>query len=129
MNGNLQGEIKRVTKGIVAYDLLILIVLALTFNFDKSMILGLIFGTIIAILNFRLLAVSVTKVVSMPSTKAQIYASSQYLIRMIITAVVLFVAATAPHLNIFTTAIGLLSTKFVILTQKLLIEKVKRKEA
>ena len=48
---------------------------------------------------------------------------------MVIMAVVLFVSAKAPHLNIVGTEIGLLSTKFVILTQKLLIEKVKRKEA
>ena len=51
------------------------------------------------------------------------------MIRMAIMAVVLFVSAKAPHLNIVGTAMGLLSTKFVILTQKLLIEKVKRKEA
>ena len=87
------------------------------------------FGTLIAILNLRLLAITINKTVSMPSTKAQIYSSSQYLIRMAIMAVVLFVSAKAPHLNIIGTAIGLLSTKFVILTQKLLIEKVKRKEA
>ena len=65
----------------------------------------------------------------MPSTKAQIYSASQYLIRMTLMAVVLFIYAKAPHLNIIGTAIGLLSTKFVILTQKLFIEKVKRKEA
>ena len=76
------------------------------------MVLGLVFGTLIAILNLKLLALTINKAVSMPSTKAQIYSSSQYLIRMVIMAVVLFV-----------------STKFVILTQKLLIEKVKRKEA
>ena len=75
------------------------------------------------------LCITINKTVSMPSTKAQIYSSSQYLIRMAIMAVVLFVSAKAPHLNIVGTAIGLLSTKFVILTQKLLIEKVKRKEA
>ena len=85
--------------------------------------------TLIAILNLRLLAISVSKTVSMPSTRAQIYSSSQYLIRMGVMAVVLFVSAKAPHLNIVGTAIGLLSTKFVILTQKLFIEKVKRKEA
>ena len=99
MDNKLQEEIKKLTKGIIVYDLLIL--LALTIN----------------------------KAVSMPSTKAQIYSSSQYLIRMAIMAVVLFVSAKAPHLNIVGTAIGLLSTKFVILTQKLLIEKVRRKEA
>ena len=129
MDNKLHHEIKILTKGIVVYDLLILLGLAITFNLNKSMVLGLIFGTLIAILNLRLLAISVNKTVSMPSTKAQIYSSSQYLIRMAIMSVVLFVSAKAPHLNILGTAIGLLSTKFVILTQKLFIEKVKRKEA
>ena len=129
MDNKLHQEIKILTKGIVVYDLLILLGLAITFNLNKSMALGLIFGTLIAILNLRLLAITVSKTVSMPSTKAQIYSASQYLIRMATMAVVLFISAKAPHLNIVGTAIGLLSTKFVILTQKLFIEKVKRKEA
>ena len=126
MDNKLQEEIKKLTKGIIVYDLLILLALAITFNLNKQMVLGLVFGTLIAILNLKLLAITINKTVSMPSTKAQIYSS---LIRMAIMAVVLFVSAKAPHLNIVGTAIGLLSTKFVILTQKLLIEKVKRKEA
>ena len=128
MDNKLQEEIKKLTKGIIVYDLLILLALAITFNLNKQMVLGLVFGTLIAILNLKLLALTINKAVSMPSTKAQIYSSSQYLIRMVIMAVVLFVSAKAPHL-IVGTAMGLLSTKFVILTQKLLIEKVKRKEA
>ena len=128
MDSKLKNEIKNLTQGIVIYDLLILLGLAITFNINKPMVLGLIFGTVIAILNLRLLAITVSKTVSMPYTKAQIYSSSQYLIRMAIIAVVLFVSAKAPHLNIVGTAIGLLSTKFVILAQKLLIQKVKRKE-
>ena len=129
MDNKLQAEIKKLTRGIVVYDLLILLGLAITFNLNKPMVLGLIFGTLIAILNLRLLAITVSKTVLMPSTKAQIYSASQYMIRMTIMAVVLFISAKAPHLNIIGTAIGLLSTKFVILTQKLFIEKVKRKEA
>ena len=129
MDNKLQDEIKKLTKGILFYDLLILLGLAITFNLNKAMVLGLIFGTIIAILNLRLLAISVTKTIATPPTRAQIYSSSQYLIRMGIMAVVLFVSAKAPHLNIVGTALGLLSTKFVILAQKLIIEKVKRKEA
>ena len=129
MEINLQNEIKNLTKGIVVYDLLILLGLAITFNLNNQMVSGLIFGTLIAILNLKLLAITISKMVSMPSTRAQIYSSSQYLIRMAIMAVVLFVSAKAPHLNIVGTAMGLLSTKFVILTQKLFIEKVKRKEA
>lgn len=100
MDNKLQEEIKKLTKGIIVYDLLILLALAITFNLNKQMVLGLVFGTLIAILNLKLLAITINKTVSMPSTKAQIYSSSQYLIRMAIMAVVLFVSAKAPHLNI-----------------------------
>ena len=123
MDSKLQDEIKKLTKGIVVYDLVILLGLAITLKLNKPMVLGLIFGTFIAILNLRLLAISVSKAVSMSSGQAQIYSSSRYLIRMSLIAVVLFVSAKAEHLNIIGTAIGLLSTNFVVLTQKLLNRK------
>ena len=82
MDNKLQEEIKKLTKGIIVYDLLILLALAITFNLNKQMVLGLVFGTLIAILNLKLLAITINKTVSMTSTKAQIYSSSQYLIRM-----------------------------------------------
>ena len=87
MDNKLQEEIKKLTKGIIVYDLLILLALAITFNLNKQMVLGLVFGTLIAILNLKLLALTINKAVSMPSTKAQIYSSSQYLIRMVIKKV------------------------------------------
>lgn len=129
MNLKLQNEINNVTQGVVILDAIVLILLAITSNLNKSMILGLIFGTIIAILNFRLLAITVEKAVTMPPNKAQIYSSIRYILRMTIVGVVLLVSAKAPHLNIFGVAIGLVSPKFVILARKLLIDKLKRKEA
>ena len=71
MDNKLQEEIKKLTKGIIVYDLLILLALAITFNLNKQMVLGLVFGTLIAILNLKLLAITINKTVSMPSTKAQ----------------------------------------------------------
>lgn len=129
MNLKLQNEINNVIKGVVVFDAIVLMLLGITSNLNKGMILGLIFGTIIAILNFRLLAITVEKVVTMPRNKAQIYSSIRYILRMTIVGVVLLVSAKAPHLNIIGVAIGLVSPKFVILARKLLIDKLKRKEA
>ena len=53
MDNKLQEEIKKLTKGIIVYDLLILLALAITFNLNKQMVLGLVFGTLIAILNLK----------------------------------------------------------------------------
>ncbi|HSQ88816.1 ATP synthase subunit I [Romboutsia sp.] len=129
MNANLRDEINYVTKGVIVFDLTIMILLLLTSTFSKSMVLGLLFGSIIAILNFRLLAIAVNKTVTMPVSRAQIYYASQYILRMTIAGVVLLVSVKAPHLEILGVAIGLLSPKFVILSKKLLIDKLKRKEA
>ena len=76
-----------------------------------------------------MLAISLQKSVTYPPTKAQIYSTSRYIIRMFIVGVVLFVSAKSPHINIIGTAIGLLSTKFAILGKSIVIDKLKRKEA
>lgn len=129
MDIKLQEEVSSVTKDVIVFDLIVLAILLVTSAFNKSMLLGLLFGTIIAVLNFRLLALTIEKSVSMPQSKAQVYSASRYILRMIIVGVVLLVSAKAPHINIIGVAIGLVSPKFVILARKLLIDKLKRKEA
>lgn len=129
MNTNLRNEIAYVTKGVVILDVIIMAILFITSNLTKSMTLGLLFGSIISILNFRLIAIAIEKTVTMPVSKAQIYYSSQYVLRMTIVGIVLIASVKAPHLEILGVAIGLLGPKFVILSKKLLIDKLKRKEA
>ena len=129
MDIKLQGEVNNVTKDVIVFDLIVLAILLVTSTFNKSMFLGLLFGTIIAVLNFRLLALTIEKSVSMPQSKAQVYSASRYILRMTIVGVVLLTSAKAPHINIIGVAIGLVSPKFVILARKLLIDKLKRKEA
>lgn len=129
MHTKLQDEINYVTKGVIVFDLIVMILLLITSTFSKPMILGLVFGTIIAVLNFRLLAITIQKSVTMPVGKAQIYSASQYILRMTVTGVVLLVSVKAPHIHVIGVAIGLLSPKFVILAKTLLIDKLKRKEA
>ncbi len=129
MDIKLQEEVSSVTKDVIVFDLIVLAILLVTSAFNKSMLLGLLFGTIIAVLNFRLLALTIEKSVSMPQSKAQVYSASRYILRMTIVGVVLLVSAKAPHINIIGVAIGLVSPKFVILARKLLIDKLKRKEA
>ena len=129
MDIKLQSEVNNVTKDVVVFDLIVLLILLVTSTFSKSIFVGLLFGTIIAVLNFRLLALTIEKSVSMPQSKAQVYSASRYILRMTIVGVVLLVSAKAPHINIIGVAIGLVSPKFVILARKLLIDKLKRKEA
>ena len=125
MDIKLLNQVRSVTKGIVIFDVVLIVLMLITSTLSKPVLLGLIFGSIIAMLNFRLLAI---KSVTFPAGKAQAYASAQYAVRLFIMAVVLIASATVPHLNIIGTALGLLSTKFVILSKNF-INKLKRKEA
>ena len=58
MHVKLQDEVNYVTKGAIVYNFIVMILLLITSTFNKPMILGLVFGTIIAVLNFRLLAIT-----------------------------------------------------------------------
>lgn len=127
MDISLEKQIKEVNKGIVIIDLIAAILIIFLSNSPKEMLTGLLFGSIIAILNFRLLAISLQKSVTYPPAKAQIYSGSRYIIRMIVVGVVLFVSAKSPHISIIGTTIGLLSTKFSILGKRV-VDKLKRKE-
>lgn len=129
MHTTVKNEINYVTKAVLVYDLIAIILMLITSTFSKGMLLGLIFGTLIAVLNFRLLAITIQKTVTMPVSRAQIYSASQYMLRMTITGVVLLVSVKAPYLHVVGVAIGLLSPKFVILAKTFLIDKLKRKEA
>jgi ribose/xylose/arabinose/galactoside ABC-type transport system permease subunit len=84
------------------------------------MIYGIIFGTLISILSFRILALTLEKAVKMPPARAQIYAMSRYFLRMIIYGVVLYISIRADYINVMGTIIGLLIIKVVILITNLL---------
>lgn len=129
MSNNLKKEIQDVHKGIIIFDLIALVLILLLSNSVKEMVTGLLFGSIISVLNFRLLAISLQKAVNYSVGKAQAYTSAQYSVRMFIMAVVLFVSVKSPHISVIGTTIGLLSTKFAILGKTLVIDKLKRKEA
>lgn len=83
------------------------------------MALGLVFGTLISMLNFRALALTLEKAVTMDPRRAQIYASSRYFIRFMTTGIVLFISIKANYLNVLGTIIGLFLIKIVILATNL----------
>lgn len=128
MDAKVLQTVKTVNKGVVIFDAIMIVILLLVAKQTSSMIMGIIFGSIIAILNFRLLALSLEKAVNLPPGKAQVYTGVRYIIRFTITGAALFVAARNPNLDILTTALGLVSIKIVIFARTLLTLKTKRKE-
>lgn len=128
MDIKVQQEVKEITKGICIYAIIIGIISLVISKQPIQIILGIIFGSIIAILNFRLLAITLEKVADMPPGKAQAYSGIRYLIRMFIVAVVIFVSVKNPNVNVIGTILGLISTQIVIFIKKLIISRISRKE-
>jgi hypothetical protein len=75
---------------------------------------GVAFGTIFSILKFRLMEITIRKSIQMPQTKAHNYALRNYMIRYILTGVVLLVAAMQPGIHLVGTVIGLLTLKMSV---------------
>lgn len=117
----------KIAKHVVILNLIINIVILVASLFvninAKAFIIGNVFGTLIAILNFRLLALATEKAVTLPPNKAQMYAGIRYVIRYAINISVLFVALKADYINALGTIIGLISIKPVILKEGLFDDK------
>ena len=129
MDIKVQQEVKEVTKGIGIYAIVIGLASFFISEEPIHIILGVVFGSIIAILNFRLLALTMEKAAELPPGKAQAYTAIRYLVRMSIVAVVVFVSVKNPNINVMGTIFGLTSTQIVIFIKKLIISKIWRKEA
>lgn len=84
-----------------------------------AFILGLVFGGLIAILNFVDLARTLERAVKMRMDKAKSFAAIKYLVRYLTMVIVLFVSIKADYINVIGTIIGLLLIKFVVLATNL----------
>jgi len=77
--------------------------------------LGVLTGCLAAILNFRLLALSIAKLLDLPPRAAQIQAALRYIIRYLLMAAVLWSVNLNPDLDLYAAVVGLLLVKAVIL--------------
>ena len=128
MDVKVAKEVKAVTLGVPIFDIVAIILLIAISQFSMPMLIGIIFGSIIAVLNFRLLALTLEKAVNLPPGKAQASTGVRYMIRLTITAAALIVSINNPNLHIIGTAIGLISTQVVIFVKTIITSKFKRKE-
>lgn len=76
-----------------------------------SFTIGILFGLIFSILKLMLMKNSIKKSLYMNEGKAQKYANVQYLIRYILTGIVLVIAALEPTISLLGVFIGLISMK------------------
>lgn len=79
-----------------------------------SFILGVVFGLIFSLLNFRLLDLTLKRSVNMPPEKAQKYVATRYFTRYLLTGIVVYVSITNTSINVLGTIVGLIILKLVI---------------
>lgn len=110
-------ELRRTEYFVIKHTIILnlfLAILLLAF-FDKKSAFGLLVGSIMGIINFHLLAISLQKAVKFTPTKAQAYMVVQYIFRYILWFTVFYVALKRQDVNLLTTIIGMLTIKLVIL--------------
>lgn len=96
---------------MILFSLIIEIIGILLVNNKMSFTKGILFGLIFSILKLSLMKHTIEKAVMMPEGKAQKYTNVQYMIRYILTGIVLLVAALEPSIDLIGVFFGLLSMK------------------
>ena len=96
---------------MILFSLIVEIIGILLVNNKMSFTVGILFGLIFSILKLMLMKKTIEKAVTMPAEKAQVYTNVQYMLRYILTGVVLVVAALEPSIDILGVFFGLLSMK------------------
>lgn len=105
----------KINKVVVMLSLFIVGFMALFFKEYKPLVMGYIFGTLINILTLQLMNNTVNKSVLMEPNRAKKYARANYMIRHVIYAAVLVIAALADYLNLLAAVLGLSMVKISIL--------------
>lgn len=83
--------------------------------------LGVLAGCFFSLLNFRLLALGIVRVLELTDPKtAQVQAVIRYIIRYIITIGVLYTISVTPSMDFFAAVIGILLIKAVILGEAII---------
>ncbi len=123
MDAKTKKTIIDVAKFVVLFDIIATAIMFLFFQDGMALFLGLIFGSLVTLLMFVELAITIQKAVNMEASKANAYTTSKYYLRFIIYGVVIFVSIKAPYINVIGTVIGLLSVKVIIYITHIIVKK------
>lgn len=124
-----RGATDEVCKSIILKSVFLTIMIAVIMVMAmpnwKEWVTGLAFGSFFGMLNFRLLALTLEKSVHKRPDKAQKYVMSQYCIRYILTAIVLFIGFKADYMEIIAVIIGILVIKMAVFVDTIVKQRVK----
>jgi hypothetical protein len=113
----LQETEVKARNGVLKAAGIISILLALSLHIDW--LLGYIFGTLISLLMFRLLTITVDEAIGKGFNGARALVFKRYIIRYLIYGVTLYLGMQKSYLNFFTLFVGLFMVKFVIVGEAL----------
>lgn len=113
MDTTLRETIK-LLKGIIVLDIIFIAIIYILGKFDISMFQGILIGSVYALLNFRLIAVSLNRAVQMSPGRAQVFASISYMGRLALTAAIILAAIKVDYINAFGVIVPMFFPKIII---------------
>ncbi|WKY47941.1 ATP synthase subunit I [Eubacteriaceae bacterium ES3] len=85
-------------------------------------VIGVLVGGSFSVLNFKLLQYTLEKSVKMPPGKAQTYIQTRYMLRYLLTGVVIYIAIVIPYIDVIGLILGLIANKLSVLLCKALLK-------
>ena len=115
MDATLRETIK-IFKGIVVLDVIFIAIIYILGKFDIPMLQGILIGSVYALLNFRLIAVSLNRAVQMSPGRAQVFAGVSYVGRLALTAAIILAAIKVDYINAFGVIVPMFFPKIIIVS-------------
>ena len=112
-------ETKHIAIGVLIGDVIMCLVFVILKRFDLSVLLGAILGSVFAVGNIFYLGVSVNKALE-KGEGGQSYFRKTYIVRMLLHAVCVIIAALVPFINTIAGIVPLFFPKLVIYAMQLL---------
>ena len=115
MDTTLRETIK-LLKGIIVLDIIFIAIIYILGKFDIPMLQGILIGSVYALLNFRLIAVSLNRAVQMSPGRAQVFAGVSYVGRLALTAAIILAAIKVDYINAFGVIVPMFFPKIIIVS-------------
>lgn len=80
---------------------------------------GIILGSVVSIAKIFLLEHTVNKAIDLEKHKASSYVTVQYILRLVVTGVVLYLGAVVPQINLLGVVVGILAFQAAVYGTKL----------
>ncbi|MGL4343988.1 MAG: ATP synthase subunit I [Cellulosilyticaceae bacterium] len=108
---------------MVAFTLIMYALGLFVVNDSMAWTIGILVGLVIAVLKLRVMEVTFKKAVAMAENKAKSYTQKHYMLRYLLTGLILVVAILTPGINTVGVFVGLLSMKIGAYTQLYIFNK------